>query len=102
MNSICKEIILPDNSQPVEFCPISAVGRTKLYLLVFHIKTLWFFKHCRANGMQLLHAGGLNTMPEENSLLRLLSSFADNINTLQSEINAVHALENIKTLNGTS
>lgn len=80
MNSICKEKIVPDNSQPVEFCPISKVCRIELYLDL-HIKTLCFCKHCGANRIQFLHVDGLNTMDGENCLHRLLSSLAVNIDT---------------------
>lgn len=63
--------------------------------LVFHIKTLCFFEHCGANGIQLLHTSELTTMLIENSLLRLLSGLATNINALQADINAAHALKKI-------
>lgn len=42
MNSICKEKVVPDNSQPVEFCPISKVCRIELYLFgLAHKNTLF-------------------------------------------------------------
>ena len=101
MNSIRKEKIVPDNSQ-LNSALLVQWEEENYICLLFHIKTLWFFKHRGAHGIQLLHVGGLNAMPAENRLLRLLSSFAANINMLQSEINAVHASEDIQTLNGTS
>ena len=65
--------------------------------LVFHIKTLCFFKHCEASGIHLLHKSGLTAM-----LTQVAVKPCSQYKCLQPDINAAHALKNIKTLNGTS